>query len=71
MLVGFEVTAVNVPVPKVNPAEPYSTFQAVSVPPAAQPKSRELFVTLEALKEPGFWHDGVSLNSTSSKRISL
>ena len=32
----FVVTGINIPVPKVNPAGPYSTFHAVSAPPTVQ-----------------------------------
>ena len=52
------VTLTNVPVPKVNPAGPYSTFHAVSEPPAVQPKSAPVVVALLTAKAVGVKHDG-------------
>ena len=55
----------------MNPEAPYSTFHAISVPLAVQPKSKELLVTLDEVKALGLIHEGVSLISISSNRISL
>ena len=52
------VTLTNVPDPKANPAGPYSTFHAVSVPPAVQPKSAPVVVTLVTANAVGVKQDG-------------
>ena len=65
------VVGVKVPVPNVNPEVPYSTFHAVSVPPAVHDKSAEDVVMLETASAVGSGQAGASLTPNSSIAMSL
>ena len=69
IVVGFEVTATNVPEPVVNPVDPYSTFQAVSVPLLVHPKSTVVVVVLLVTNELGSAHAGHALTPVTLEGV--